>query len=167
MVHATRALEKELGQSIPSEAAGKTLRVLLLDAGQALSDGRPALAIRAFGAAQTLCRAEGLVPQECATGIGLGSAHLAAGDEQAALEAYVHAAQRALAAKLPPLAAQAMLGVAGVHFGKGSFAQAREAYAAVAHLAINVPSLAQEAERMEQKCGDLTRLRSGDAWPEL
>jgi hypothetical protein len=156
------AIEKEVEPSPSSQSAGETLRGLLLDAGQALSDGNANLAVQEFRAAQRLCRAEDLVAQECATTMGLGSAHLAAGDEQSALAAYVHAAQHALAAELPHLAAQAMLGVAGVHFGEGRHAEARAVYEAIERLAMDVPSIVQEAGRMQENCRELERLKVGE-----
>jgi hypothetical protein len=139
----------------PSERTAEPLRVLLLDAGQALAEGKPKLAIQHLCTAEALARKHGLRAQECAIGIGLGGAQLAATDERAALTTYQHVMQRALAARLSPLAAQAMLGIAAVHFGRGRYAAARAAYEILACMTTDMPVLAQEAERMQKQCREL------------
>ena len=150
--------------ALPSRQDGETLRVLLLNAGQALSEGKAKLAIHHFEAAQKLSGENGLTAQECASGIGRGNAQDAAGDEGAAFATYEDAMQRALAAGLLPLAAQALLGIAGIHFGKGRFTEARMAYETIALLTIDVPPLAEEAQRMQKHCRDLERV-SGEEVP--
>ena len=151
-----------LATGSPSQTTDQTLRALLLDAGQALSEGKAKLAAQSFQAAQVLCRENDLLTQECAISIGLGSAHLVAGDEPAALAAYAHAMQRAVAAELPPLAAQAMLGTAGIHFGQAGYAEARVAYETLARLAMDLSPLVQEAERMQRQCREHERLKAED-----
>ena len=155
-------LAKEVATRSVSPATHATLRALLLDAGAALSEGKAKLAIAYFQSAQGLCQENGMRAEECATGIGLGSAYLAAGDERAALAAYEHAMQRAGGGELSMLAAQAMLGTAGIHFGMGRYAEARRAYEAIARLTVEVPPLAQAAERMQRQCRDRERMTADD-----
>ena len=149
--------------ALPSRQVGETLRVLLLDAGHALSVGKARLAIQHFEVAQELSRENDLTAQECAIGIGLGSAHGAAGDEAAALAAYDDAMQRALTADRLPLAAQALLGFAGIHFSKGRYAEARIAYETIVRLPIDVPPLAEEAQRMQKQCLEIERVNAEEA----
>jgi hypothetical protein len=146
--------------ALPSWQVGETLRVLLLDAGEALATGKAWLAVQHFEAAQELSHHNDLTAQECAIGIGLGSAHVVAGDEPAALAAYDDAVRRALEAELRPLAAQALLGMAGIHFSKGRYAEARIAYEIIARLSIDVPSLAEEAQHMQKRCRELERVNA-------
>lgn len=149
--------------ALPARQVGETLRVLLLEAGQALSVDMARLTVQHFEAAQELSRENDLTAQECAIGIGLGSAHGAAGDEAAALAAYDDAMQRALTADRLPLAAQALLGMAGIHFSKGRYAEARIAYETIARLTIAVPPLAEEARRMQKQCRELERVNTEEA----
>jgi hypothetical protein len=149
--------------ALPSRQVGETLRLLLLDAGQALSEGKAKLAIQHFEAAQALAHTNDRTAQECAIGIGLGSAHGAAGDEPAALVTHEHAMQRALTADLLPLAAQALLGIAAIHFSKHRYTEARIAYETIVRLTIDVPPLAEEAQRMRKQCRELEHVNAEEA----
>ena len=149
--------------ALPSRQVGETLRVLLLDAGQALAEGKARLAIKHFEAAQVLSREYDLTAQECAIGLGLGSAHLLASDEPQGLAAYDAAVRRAVAAELRPLAAQARLGMAGIHFSRGRYTEARTGYETIARLTIDVPPLVEEAQRRQKQCRQLERVDAEEA----
>jgi hypothetical protein len=60
---------KQMSPKRSKGPAAEPLRVLLLDAGQALSEGKAQLAVQHLLAAQALCRTAGLRAQECATEI--------------------------------------------------------------------------------------------------
>ena len=152
----------EVGTPGPSQATHAALRARLLDAGEALSEGKAKLAVAHFQSAHRLCQENAMRTEECATGIGLGSAYLAAGDETAALATYEQAMERAVAGGLSMLAAQAMLGAAGIHFGMARYAEARRAYETIARLTVEVPPLAQAAERMQRQCRDRERMTAKD-----
>lgn len=145
-------LEKALERRITSQPTGNELKVLLLDAGKAMSDGRFKVATRKFRAARMLCHLSGLTPEEAAISIALGSAALAAQDKRAAIAAYRTAKQIALARELSVVAAQAEFGVAGAHFSTHDYRDARASYAEVKRLAESIPALRLEAMRMEAEC---------------
>ena len=149
------ALETELNRRIPSQATGDALRTLLLDAGTAMSDGQLGTAVRKLRAARMLCHLSGLVAEEAATSLALGSAALAAQDKRAAIAAYRTAKQIAVAEALPAMAAQAQLGIAGAHWSTHDYRDARASYAEVIRLAGSIPALQREAMRMHAECSVL------------
>jgi hypothetical protein len=97
----------------PAPGAGERLRVLVLDAAEALAAGRPTEAAAVYREARRLCQAENLPEQEAAMLTGLGGAYLAAQKPRLAADAYRESAGVAEQAEAWPLACQGWLGMGG------------------------------------------------------
>ena len=149
-----KELEAKLGRRIPSSDTGRLLRVLLLEASEALEAGHPATAAKRFRSARTLCRLDGLTQAQIPILVAVGTAELAAGDMQAAHAAYGEATELALAEGEAVLVVQARLGTAGAFFAEGRFAEAAVHYEELAGgTDVDVPPpLVVDAWRMAGVC---------------
>jgi tetratricopeptide (TPR) repeat protein len=157
-----KALEDKLGQRVASQDAARTLRSLVLDAGEALSAGRHAVAAKKLRAARTLCRLSGLTREEATMLVMVGAAHMNAGDEKRALAAYGEAKAMGEEHGYTDTVVQALFGIAGVHVAARRFGEAEKHYAEVEAVATEeLAPLRLEALRMRGICLERLGDRAG------
>lgn len=141
-----RQLEQRTGRRVVSEENRLALRSLLLDAGEAFSQGRLEVAARAFRKARTYCQMLGLEVERATCAVAVGTARLALGQKPLALRAYEEARDIAAQAGATSVVVQAELGIAATHLSSRAFERARAAYercgaAAAAHPAMEIECL--------------------------
>jgi tetratricopeptide (TPR) repeat protein len=150
-----RALEKATGSRVASKDAARTLRRLIVDAGEALDQARPAAAARKLRAARTLCRLCGLAAEEATLMVMVGAAELDGDDEIKALAAFREAQTLAAERGFLPALVQALLGMAGVHVRASRFREAEATYGQIGvetNDRAGLEILSVEAYRMRAVC---------------
>lgn len=140
--------------SAEPEAAGATLRALLLAAAESMGTGRAGDAAALYAEARTVCQAEGLVEHEAAVLMALGGACLAAKATELGATSYHQAAILAEQIEAWPLACQAWLGMGGAYLLRNEYAVATVAYRTAAKVArrTQIVPLHVEALRMAGAC---------------
>lgn len=148
------AYERATGRRVPTPEAGRALRAEMLDASQKMSRQDWLGATQHFRAAQRLCQSEGLVAEEAAVLVGMGSLCLAASQRDLAAQTFERAAQVAEGEALWQVVAQARMGLGALWLTAREHAAAADAYARAADAAerAKVEALTLEALRMEGTC---------------
>lgn len=165
---ARKALERSIGRRLMSEDNGIVLKHLLLDAGQALGEGKTAVAAKKFRAARTYCQMLGLQKERATCAASIGALRFAEGKPELALRAFEDARAIAEAHGVLGVRLQAGIGIATTLLSMGAYEKARAAYDACRELAKDYPSTRIECLRMRGHTFSLEK-RPGDAvvaWQE-
>lgn len=141
-------IEAELGQPIVSVDAGRTLKRLFMDAGKALNEKKPKVAVRKYRAARMLAEATGLKREALFSSMALGSAYAALAEHRGARAAFERARDIAQELSHHDAEAQALFGLGYVHMAEGRFHEAALVYHAAERTVADDSPLAKEARRM-------------------
>jgi hypothetical protein len=159
----------EPGAGAPVPRTAERLRLLVLDAAEALATGQPARAATAYREARISCQAENLPEQEAAVLMGLGGACLLAEEPRLAAEAYRQAAGVAQQMGTWPLVCQAWLGMGGASLADQDHVSAVIAFRAAAAAAERAGVVALQIEALRMQRRSLLHLGREDAiavWKE-
>lgn len=159
---ARQQLEKSIGKRILTEDNGRTLRHLIMDAGQAFAEGQLEAAAKKFRMARTYCQMLGLHAERATCSISVGTARFALGQKDLALKAYEEGLTIAEEHGLRTIQMHAHLGMASALATMGAFTRARESYAQCREAAVELPGMRVECLRSVGQTYILEK-RPGDA----
>ncbi len=151
-----KALELQTGRRVPSQDAALGFKRLILEAGEAQSEGNFEIAAKKFRMARTWCHMVGQRAEAVVCTLAIGTAQFSCGRTDRALEAYAAARAAAIQLGIKRLEIQADLGIATALYNTKQFGGARAAYERVAAGSLEPAGgmlpLRFEAIRMAAEC---------------